>query len=149
MSRSLALSVVMAVVCLDNPDLPAQEPVAARRSVVTDGGSSIILAASESGKTLYGYSVQTGTWEGVAVTNPGNSRPNPIVGNGVGYVAVGKRVYAFSPVTGHWTPLDLPEAAEPTISGGGRLRVDVGTRIYMFSAVTGRWATIDLAVDKG
>jgi hypothetical protein len=145
MSRLLS---VVAAACLANPALSAQEPVPTKESVVSDGGASIIIAPSESGKTLYGYSIQTGHWDGVAVTNPDDARSLPCVGTGVGYVVVGKRIYAFSAETGRWAVLELPEAAEPKMSVGARLRVDLGSKIYMFSAKTGKWAIIDLAVDK-
>ncbi len=146
MSRSLP--VVIAAVYFANPALSAQGPAPAGRMVVSDGGA-MIIAVSQSGKTLYGYSIRTGTWEGVAVTDPDKAPLMPIVGSGVGYVAVGRRVYAFSGATGLWAVLDLPEAAKPRISVAAGVRVDLGSKIYMFSGVTGRWALVDLAVDEG
>jgi hypothetical protein len=115
--------------------------------VVADGGSNIIIATSESGKTLYGYTLATGIWEGLAVENSDNTRLDPTIGNGVAYVAIDKKIHAFSAATGHWATLELPEVASPKL-GPGRIRVDIGTKIHMFSGVTGKWATVDLAVDK-
>lgn len=143
------LTVVVIAVGLANTDLSAQEPGPVNRSEVIDGGASIIIASSQSGKTLYGYSIHTGTWDGVAVNNPEKSHmESAVVGSGIAYVTVGKRIYAFSAATGRWAVVELPEIATPRMSVGDRLRIDSGTKIYMFSGVTGKWAIVDLATDK-
>jgi hypothetical protein len=146
MHQHLAIAIV--AVCLINAALSAQEREPARQPVVSDGGASIIIAASKSGKTLYGYSVHTGMWDAIAVRNPDKSLLEPIVGTGLGYVTVDKRIYAFSSATGRWAVVELPGAARPSMSVGDRLRVDVGSKIYMYSAVAGKWAIVDLAADE-
>jgi hypothetical protein len=137
--------VVLTAICLVNLPIVARGQAATTRSIVVSGVGEII-AASESGKTLYGYSVHVGTWEGLAVANPDSIPLIPVVGSGVGYVAIGKRIHAFSPATGHWATLELPEVAQPEIYPGS-IRVPIGTKIHVFSGVTGKWATVDLAVD--
>ena len=140
--------ILLVVLCLANTDLSAQEPDSAKQAVVLDGGASIIIASSHSGKTLYGYSHYTGTWAGVTVNNPDKSRLEPVLSSTVGYVVVGKRIHAFSAKTGHWAVVELPEVATPRVSLGDRIRVDVGAKIYMFSGSAGKWAIVDLAADK-
>jgi hypothetical protein len=123
-------------------------PGPATPPVVADGGAALIVASSRSGKTLYGYSVYTGAWEGVAVDNPDHAPIEPVVGSGVAYAVVGKRVYAFSAAKGRWDAVGLPEVPRPRITVGDRIRVDSGSTIYMYSGPSGRWSSIDLAVDK-
>jgi hypothetical protein len=129
------LGAVAAGLCLGTPSAPAQVPVEGACSVVADGGSCLI-AKSRSGKTHYGDSIETEKCEGAAVTNPEGSRLEPILGPGVGYVAVGKRVRALS---------GLPEARGAR-NGPGRIRID-GARIQLFSAVTGEGSSVALGVD--
>jgi hypothetical protein len=108
----------------------------------------LVIASSVSEKTLYGYSVYTGSWEGVAVENLDKAPLNPIVGAGVAYVVVGKRVYAFSAAKGRWDTVELPEVPNPRLSVGDRIRVDSGNKIYMYSGPSGKWASVDLSVDR-
>ena len=140
--------VVAVTVFMTSRGLFAQEIGPANRSVVADGGGALIVASSQSGKTLYGYSVFTGTWEGVNVINPDKVPVEPVVGGGVAYAVVGSRVYAFSAARGHWEVLELQGVAKPRLFVGDRIRVDVGTRIHVFSGPAGKWSSIDLAVDK-
>jgi hypothetical protein len=146
MAKSLFPNLV--AVCLSCGLLSAQEPGPAAPPVVADGGAALIIASSRSGKTLYGYSVYTGAWEGVAVDNPDNAPLKPVVGSGVAYAVVGKRVYAFSAAKGGWDAVELPEVPNPRMAVGDRIRVDSGSKIYMYSGPSGRWSFIDLAVDK-
>lgn len=124
----------------------AQGSEAVARPVVVDG-PAMMIAVSASGKTLYGYSTNSGECESVAVTNPDDIRLEPVVGGLVGCVAVGKTIHAFSAKTGHWATLELPEAAEFLMSSD-RIRIDLRGKIYLFSAHAGKWTTVDLAEDK-
>jgi hypothetical protein len=145
MSRTFAIALTAACILFYPTRAPGQ--AAAPRAVVADGGGSIVIATSESGKTIYGYSIETGVWDGLAVENPGQSRPSPVVGSGIAYVAIDKKIHAFSSATGRWATLDLPEVAQPKLMGS-RIRVDLGNKIHMFSGKTGKWAMVDLGVDK-
>src|SRR5262249_18715803 len=101
--------------------LSAQEPGPATPPVVADGGAALIVASSRSGKTLYGYSVHTGAWEGVAVDNRDHAPLEPVVGSGVAYAVVGKKVYAFSAAKGRWDAVELPEVPHPRMTVGDRI----------------------------
>jgi hypothetical protein len=145
--RRIPMMVVLAVGLTNTESFP-QEAAPTKKPVVADGGAAIIVAASQSGKTLYGYSVYTGSWDAVVVNNPELSPLEPVVVAGIAYVMIGKRIHAFSAATGRWAVVDLPEVATPRHSVGDRLRVDVGSKIYMYSGPTGKWAVVDLAADK-
>lgn len=144
MSRNLMVFVIAAH--LTSAVVSAQELAPARQSVVVDS-VSMIIAASHSGKTLYGYSAFTGSWAGVVLSNPDKSPVGPpTIGPSVGYVMVGKKVHAFSAKLGRWDVIELPEVATPMIAGD-RVRIDIGSKLFMYSGSTGKWATIDLAED--
>jgi hypothetical protein len=145
---SRIMMVVVIAVLLTSTGLFAQELGPDKLLLITDGGAAIIIATSQSGKTLYGYSVYTGTWDGVTVIRPDTSPLEPVVSAGIGYVMVGKRIHAFSAKTGLWATVELPAVATPRLSVGDRLRVDVGSKIYMYSGPAGKWAILDLAADK-
>jgi hypothetical protein len=144
MSRALAIA--LTAISLVGLHSHAQGSGAAARPVVVDG-PAMMIAVSASGKTLYGYSTNTGESESVAVTNPDAILLTPVVGGLVGCVAVGKTIHAFSAKTGHWATLELPEAAEFLMSSD-RIRIDLRGKIYLFSAHAGKWATVDLSADK-
>jgi hypothetical protein len=141
--------VVALALCLTSSAVFAQELPRAKQPIARFSSGSILIVTSQSGKTLYGYSEQTGMWDSVAVVNPGKSSLMPRIGTSIAYIRVGKRLYAFSAATGRWATFDLPEEGESKIDHNvGHLRVDVGSKIFMFSATTGKWSYVDLAVDK-
>jgi hypothetical protein len=109
----------------------------------------VVLAISKSGKTLYGYSVRTGTWDKVRLDQAIKAF-EPVVDGNVGVLVVGKRVYAFSGIVGRWDSVEVADAKEPPVPSVGTnnlVRFDIGSKIYMFSAITGRWSVADLSVD--
>ncbi len=136
------------LVCLASAACPAQEADPAHPPMVADGGGLILIAPSRSGRTLYGYSMQTGAWEGIAVIKPDGAPLVPIVSSGLGYVVAGKRIYALSGGTGKWAVVELAKEATPKLAVGSRLRVDDGSTIHMYSAVVGRWSSVNLAGDE-
>jgi hypothetical protein len=110
---------------------------------------SVFLAASKSGKTLYGYSVRTGTWDKVHLDNPTKAF-EPVLAGNEGCVVAGKRVYAFSGIVGRWDSIEVADSKEPplpNLQSDDLIRLDIGSKIYMFSAITGRWAAADLSDD--
>jgi hypothetical protein len=110
---------------------------------------SVFLAASKSGKTLYGYSVRTGTWDKVHLDNPIKAFEPVLTGN-EGCVVAGKRVYAFSGIVGRWDSIEVADSKEPplpSLQSDDLIRLDIGSKIYMFSAITGRWSAADLSDD--
>jgi hypothetical protein len=139
------LGAAAACLCLCTPPAPAQAPGEGGRPVVADGGTCLI-AASLSGKSLYGYSVESGRWAGLAVENPDGSQLVPTLGSGLGFVVIGDRVHAYSGHAGHWATLETPLGREARL-GPGRIRVDDGTKIHLFSSATGRWSSFDLGED--
>ena len=74
MSRTLAIA--LTAISLVGLQSHAQGPKL--RPVVVDG-PAMMIAVSASGKTLYGYSTNTGESESVAVTNPDAIRLTPVV----------------------------------------------------------------------
>ncbi|HEV3418099.1 MAG TPA: hypothetical protein VG056_14835 [Pirellulales bacterium] len=110
----------------------------------------IFMATSKSGRTLYGYSVRTGTWDKVRLDSPAKEFAPNLAGS-TGFVVLGKRVYAFSGIVGRWDSVEVADSKEPpvpTLDSDDRVRFDIGTKTYMFSAITGRWAVADLSVDS-
>jgi uncharacterized cupin superfamily protein len=111
---------------------------------------AVMVAVSKSGKTLYGYSTHTGTWDKTHVENPIKEFV-PIVQGEVAVLVVGKRAYAFGGKTGRWDSIELAEIPETSfpIIGGNVTCIVVGKRVYAFSGIAGRWDTEDLAGTKG
>jgi hypothetical protein len=109
----------------------------------------VVVGLSKSGKTLYGYSARTGSWDRARLDQAVKDF-EPVVDGNQGVVVVGKRVYAFSGIVGRWDSVDVADAKEPPVPMVGSnnlVRFDIGSKIYMFSAITGRWSVADLSVD--
>jgi hypothetical protein len=110
---------------------------------------SVLVSLSNSHRTLYGYSVNTGSWDKVRLDKP-IKEFQPIASGREACVVVGSHVYAFSGVVGRWDSIEVADAKEPPVpivDADDRIRVVSGSKIYMFSAITGRWAAADMAVD--
>ena len=111
--------------------------------------SQLTVAVSKSGKTFYGYSTHTGTWDKVHVENAVKEF-SPIVSGEVACLIVGKRAYAFGGQAGRWDSIELaasPEASWPLIDSNLACIV-AGSRVYAFSGAAGRWDSIDLSGTK-
>jgi hypothetical protein len=55
---------------------------------------------------------------------------------------IGRRLYAFSILTGTWDTLELDEAVQPIVENY-RAWVQDKDRLWVFTAKTGKWSTFD------
>jgi len=109
-----------------------------------------LLAISKDGTRISGYSKRQGKWTPLALDNDaqarlkGGAKLSPVVGEAVGAMRLGTKVYAYSPVTGTWDQVevaDKPEA-DPEVYRD-QVIVNYDDRLHAFSAITGKWATVD------
>jgi hypothetical protein len=121
-------------------------PFASNNSVWS---GSVYVACSKSGKTLWGYSAHTGTWDKVRL-EPAVKGFNPVVEGEIACIVVGKRAYAFSSTRGRWDSVELAEWKEPPVPILERNEACVvaGSHVYGFSAKVGRWDVINIGDSK-
>jgi hypothetical protein len=104
-------------------------------------GSSLALQMEgERVPEIAAYSVDAGNWVIQKLAEPAEGVASPIVMQQVVVYAVGRRIYAFSTVTGSWDTLELDEAAPPTVENY-RAWVYNKDRLWVFTAKTGKWST--------
>ena len=109
-----------------------------------------LLAISKDGTRISGYSKRQGKWTPLALDNDaqarlkGGAKLSPVVGEAVGAMRLGTKVYAYSPVTGTWDQVDVADKpeADPAVYRD-QVIVNYDDRLHAFSAITGKWATVD------
>jgi hypothetical protein len=69
----------------------------------------IIIEPSKSGKTLYGYSQKTGSWDKLSAEPHGDDGLTPVVSGTMAVVRGNERLHVFKAVTGRW--FSSPEVA--------------------------------------
>jgi hypothetical protein len=114
------------------------------QSRVEEDGVAVVI--SESGRTLYGYSGKTGSWDRVSVQNPDGRPIYPLVGGEVACAVVGPRAYGFSGTTGRWDVVRVTPGRIPMVSLHFCC-VDDGSKLYTFSNSSGRWSMADMSQD--
>jgi hypothetical protein len=106
----------------------------------------VIIAISDSGKTVAGYSIETGEWARVTVNAEEKTAITPVVAADFGVFVHRNRAYGFSNKSGKWAVIDLDGSGVPIVSGN-HARVDIGRKRYMYSPIAGAWSMFDLAAD--
>jgi RNA polymerase sigma factor (sigma-70 family) len=119
--------------------------------VETIQSQDTLLAISRDGTRISGYSKRQGKWTPLTLDNAaqtrlkgGGAKLSPIVGEGVGALRLGTKVYAYSPQTGTWDQVDVADKpqADPVVYRD-QVIVNYDDRLHAFSAMTGKWATVD------
>ncbi|TWU09472.1 hypothetical protein CA54_47140 [Symmachiella macrocystis] len=109
------------------------------------------VVVSEDQARIAAYSSQLGQWSIQPLdVEKGEQEPiTPVLGLNLVGVAVGKRVYAYSAVTGNWDELKIPVGDGKNLAVGMEyIKVVHGDFISMFSAQSGNWATLDRKLAK-
>jgi hypothetical protein len=88
------------------------------------------------------YSVDKGEWNVKELVEPAEGQASPIVMQQVVMYPIGRRLYAFSILTGTWDTLELDEAVQPIVENY-RAWVQDKDRLWVFTAKTGKWSTFD------
>lgn len=107
-------------------------------------GKDVAAAWSESGDTIWGYSLLKGKWSKVKITPPKKGIA-PTVGLSVIAVVTDDRVYAFSNQAARWDVLKskgIPQVWQD------RVIVEEDGQYHIFSDATGRWASQSEAVEE-
>lgn len=89
------------------------------------------------------FSSSDGTWHSQDLREPVREAI-PVVGQNMVVYTLGRRLYAFSSVSGRWDVIDLPEGAKPQPSVGAyAITCQHEAHLYVFSANTGEWLDLD------
>jgi hypothetical protein len=106
----------------------------------------ILVAVSESGKTVYGFSDITGRWSKTSVELGTGNVIQPIVASDVACFVMGTKAYAFGAQSGVWSVIDIGVGATPP-RVGTRVRIDSGSKLFIFTSASAEWSVVDLAKD--
>jgi RNA polymerase sigma factor (sigma-70 family) len=96
------------------------------------------------------FSIMIGKWSRQALLEPATTREvTPILGNDFTVYFIGRRVYAFSAVTGTWSQQTLEIGSlAPSMYNGSSCAIYHDSRgLHAFSSLTGTWETME--VEKG
>ena len=114
-------------------------------------GMTTAVVVSEDKARIAAYSSQLGQWSIQPLdVEKGEQEPIlPIVSQNMVGLTVGKRVYAYSAVTGNWDELKILVGDGKNLAVGMEYITFIhGDFISMFSAQSGKWATLDRKLAK-
>ncbi|QDU43761.1 hypothetical protein Mal52_22370 [Symmachiella dynata] len=109
------------------------------------------VVVSEDKARIAAYSSQLGLWsiQPLEIEKGEQGPITPTVGLNMVSLAVGKRVYAYSAVTGNWDELKIPVGDGINQSFGMEYITFIhGDFVSTFSAQSGKWATLDRKLAK-
>jgi hypothetical protein len=109
------------------------------------------VVVSEDQARIAAYSSQLGQWSIQPLdVEKGEQEPiTPVLGLNLVGVPVGKRVYAYSAVTGNWDELKIPVGDGKNLAVGMEsIMIVHGDIVSMFSAQSGKWASLDRKLAK-
>jgi hypothetical protein len=107
-------------------------------------GDRITILISESRKTVYAFSDDTGRAESCSI-DAADVPLEPIFGGEVVCFVIGTKLYAYGARSAKWSIVDVGVAGAIPVVRHRRIQVDVGSKCYSFAATSNEWAVIDLA----
>lgn len=142
---------VLSAVLLMLQDAPGQEPIgnplvdpaSTRLNGTTIQGTQLLVAVSESGRTVHGWSIITGEAAKVTLDPAVQGAVIPVVGGEVAAFVHGTKAYAFGARSGKWAVVDLGVKEQPTV-GLQHVEIRLGGKLFLFSTNSKNWTVIDL-----
>ncbi|WP_339733978.1 hypothetical protein [uncultured Gimesia sp.] len=130
----------------DNAQTTAKKPVIIQ-------SIDLIVVSPQSRDKLMAYSMQTNTWDQIAISVEPDQKVEPTVSRNMAACQLGQSIYAYSAKAGVWSRLKLPPESKARLQVGDNaitasVKTKQGSCFYIFGTTLGKWSGIDLATGK-
>lgn len=108
------------------------------------GIDGYMVERSQSGKSLYGYSEKTGSWDKLTVEPHTDDGLNAVQSTGVAALRGQQAVHAFGPDSGKWATVATDGNPSPVVVSAAVAACVAGDRLYAFGSSSDDWAVAEL-----